>query len=783
MAKPPRIPTRKTVALHPPSTQRSDVSELLQRALVLHQKGELQQAGLIYQQILVQKPSDFDALHLYGLLQLQTKEPNQALALIDKAIAINPKVAAAYSSRGNALHELKRLDEAVASYDKAIVIQPDYIIALNNRGNALNELKRFDEAIVSFDKAIAIQPDFADAFYNRGNALHVLKRLGEAIASYNKAIAIKPNYTIALNNRGNALNELKRFDEAIASFDKAIALKPDFAEALYNRGNALLSLRRSDEALASYDKAIASKPDYAEGFNNRGNALKDLRRFDEAIASFNKAIALKSGYAEAFNNKGNVLNEIKRFDEALASYDSAMAIQPDYEFLAGHRLHMQMKLCDWKHLDVHLRNMAQALRAGGKTTHPFPVLGLTDDPHLQLAAAEIYGKAQCPPDALPCVFHSGSRNEKIRIGYYSADFHNHATSILMAELLESHDRSQFELYGFSFGPKVQDEMRQRICATFDHFIDVTNKSDIDIAKLSRELAIDIAVDLKGYTKDSRSGIFFHRCAPVQVNYLGYPGTMGASCIDYIVADKTLIPEIDQQYYSEKIVYLPYSYQVNDATRPIANRVFTREEAGLPDQCFVFCCFNNNYKILPQTFELWMQLLRDTSDSVLWLFEDNPTASRNLRQEAQARGVAPSRLVFAKRMDLADHLARHRLADLFLDTLPCNAHTTASDALWAGLPVLTLQGKSFAARVAASLLNALNMPELIAGTAEQYIFKAKELAKNPDLLRQTKEKLERNRQTSPLFNGKLFAQHLEKAFAAMHQRQIDGHAPDHLNIDP
>jgi predicted O-linked N-acetylglucosamine transferase (SPINDLY family) len=404
-----------------------------------------------------------------------------------------------------------------------------------------------------------------------------------------------------------------------------------------------------------------------------------------------------------------------------------------------------------------------------------------DDPALQRKAALIYltdQLSEAPPEG-----ERPNRDpaQKIRIGYYSSDFHNHATAHLMAELLASHDRQKFEVWGFSFGPDRRDAMRQRLAQTFDRFIDVHTHSDHEVAQLSRAMGVDIAVDLKGLTGDARTGIFAHRCAPLQVNFLGYPGTMALPCIDYIVADKVLIPPESQKHYSEKVVYLPHSYQVNDSQRKIADQRFTRAELGLPEQGFVFCCFNNNYKIQPQTFDIWMRLLHAVPGSVLWLFEDNPTAAKNLRLEADHRGVDPARLVFAQRMQLPEHLARHRLADVFLDTLPYNAHTTASDALWAGLPVLTLIGQSFAARVAASLLQAMDLPELITHSEAEYESKALALARQPEQLQALKSKIERQRKTSPLFKGQLFAKHLEAAYEAMLERHRAGLAPDHIFV--
>ena len=724
-----------------------------------------------------------EAFNNRGAVLNELQRLDEALASYDKAIALKPDYADAFNNRGNVLQELRRPDQALANYNKAIALRPGGTNAFYNRGNALKDLQRLDEALASYDKAIALEPHYADAFYNRGVVLKDLGRVDEALASYDEAIAIKPDYADALNNRGNALQDLQRLDDALASYDKAIELTPDYADAFYNRGLVLRDLHRLDEALASYDKTVAIEPAYAAAYYNRGNALQEIKRLEDALASYDQAIAIKPDYADALNNRGLVLQDLKRLDEALASYEKALAIKPDCEFLPGTKLHAQAHLCDWRDLSGQLDKLEAGLADGQKVTPPFPMLVLTDEPALQLKASKIYADARHPAATIPADFKKRDSADKIRVGYYSADFHNHATSYLMAELFEAHDSQRFELYGFSFGPDKQDEMRKRVAEGFDEFFDVTRKSDREIARVSRDLGIDIAVDLKGFTQDSRTGIFAAQCAPIQVNYLGYPGTMAAPYFDYIVADKILIPPESQQYYSEKIVYLPHSYQVNDSRRKISDKVFTRQELGLPENDFVFCCFNNNYKILPATMDGWMRLLKAVKASVLWLLEDNPTAARNLRREAQIRGVDPARLVFARRMKLEDHLARHKLADLFVDTLPCNAHTTTSDALWAGLPVLTRMGKSFASRVAASLLHAIDLPELITNTQEDYETRAIELASHPELLKAIQEKLRSKRLTSPLFDGQLFARHLETAYLAMHEKYLSGQAPSHIHVQP
>ncbi len=655
------------------------------------------------------------------------------------------------------------------------------IVQLFQQGLALHQQGQLSDAKSIYDSILNVNPRHFDALHLTGVILHQSGQFQVAADFMARAIEINPNNPFAYSNRGNTLSELKKFEAAIASYDKAIALKPDYPEAHYNRGNALSELKKFESAIASYDKAISLKPDYAEAHYNRGNALSELKKFEPAIASYDKAIGLKPDYAEAYRNRGSAHEELRRFDDALLSYKTALSLKPSYEFLVGTVMNTNMQICRWDDLAREIIRFEEDVLAGKVIAEPFISLSLIDKPSLHKIASKIYIDERLKIRQGLGSFKVHPSHEKIRLGYYSADFHNHATSYLMAELFEAHDSSKFELYGFSFGLSPDDEMKERVSAAFNQFIDVSSMTDRDVALLSRELGIDIAVDLKGYTKDNRTGIFAEGCAPIQVNYLGYPGTMGADYIDYIIADKTVIPESSQVDFTEKVVYLPHSYQVNDSKRIISEKVFTKVELGLPQNGFIFCCFNNNYKILPATFEGWMRILKAVEGSVLWLFEGHPTASSNLRKEAEARGVASSRLVFAKQMKLDEHLARHRLADLFIDTLPYNAHTTTSDALWAGLPVLTCMGKSFASRVAASLLNAIEMPELITHTQEDYEARAIELATQPAMLQELKAKLAINRLTTPLFDGQLFAKHIEAAYEAMYARSQAGLPPDHIEI--
>jgi len=610
-----------------------------------------------------------------------------------------------------------------------------------------------------------------------------LSRHDDALASFDQALAIKPDFADALNNRGNALQGLQRHAEALDSYDRALTVRPDYAEALSNRGNALAFLNRTEEALGSYARALAIRPDYTEALINQGNLLQGLRRHDEALESYARVLAITPDDVETLNNCGNALLDLRRFDDALGSFTQALRSNPDYPHLFGNWLHTRMKVCDWTELGPAFNHLAAGVAAGKPLASPFAVLGTPLPLALQRKCAGMLIEAKFPAsaDVRESVFKQG--RERIRLAYFSADFYSHATAYLMAGLFEHHNRKNFEVIAFSFGPPIHDPMRARLEATFDQFIDVREKSDADIALMARELEIDIAVDLKGFTQDGRPGIFARRAAPLQVSYLGYPGTMAASYIDYLIADPTLIPEEQVQHYAEKIAYLPHTYQVNDSRRVIADRQFTRQAAGLPERALVFCCFNNNWKITPEVFSIWMRLLERVEGSVLWLFEDNPGAGRNLRAEAGKRGIAAERLVFAPRMNQAEHLARHRLADLFLDTLPYNAHTTASDALWAGLPVLTRLGQTFPGRVAASLLRAVGLPELVTHTPEAYESMALELATNPPKLATLRQRLATNRLTCPLFDTALFTRHIEAAYTAMWQRHNAGLPPEHILLAP
>ena len=511
-----------------------------------------------------------------------------------------------------------------------------------------------------------------------------------------------------------------------------------------------------------------------------GVTLQEQGKLDEAIAAYNKALSIKPDYADAFNNMGVTLKDQGKLDEAIAAYNKALSIKPDYAAARAQCLHQLAHICDWSAIEA-ARSHVTELGIIGKSVPPFAVLPLEDAPDRHRLRSELYAQEQFLRKPLPAPAKPSQKPERLRIGYFSADFHNHATMYLMAQIFEQHDKEQFEVYAYSYGPDKKDDMRQRLINSVDVFHDVRELSDMQIVELARAEQLDIAIDLKGFTTNTRLAPFAHGLAPVQISYLGYPGTLGADFIDYIVADPVVIPEDKRHYYCEQIIYLPHTYQPTDNKRIISDKVITREDVGLLTDGFVFCCFNNNYKISPREFDIWMRLLQKVEGSVLWLLRSNKWAEQNLKREAEARGVNADRLIFADKLPQAEHLARQKLADLFLDTFNVNAHTTTSDALWAGLPVLTKLGNGFAARVAGSLLHAVGLPELVTETEEQYEALALELAANPERLSQIKEKLAANRLTQPLFDTEQYTRHLEAGYKMAYERCLNGQAPEHIYV--
>ena len=709
---------------------------LLQNAFRLHQSGDIERAARLYREVLLADRRNFHALYLLGFVHSQRGEFAEAERLIGEALIVNPRASDAWYNRGCALQNLGRLEDAVACFDQAITLNPRYDEALINRGAALSALNRHDDALKSLDAALRFKPNDVEALTGRATALSALGRHDEALRSVDQAIAIAPERASSWNSRGATLQQMKRHDEALASYERAIALDQGGHLARINRGLALLDLNRADDALRCYNADVAAMPESADLRNARADALQRTRHYEHAARE----------------------------------YEAVLHLDPDYRYARGSLAFCRLHCCDWQSLGSDRRSISAGLRAGKPVINPFQNIALSHSRVDQLACAKIAASDKYPATEHPLWNGERYRHERIRLAYLSADFNDHAVATLMAGVFEHHDKARFETIAISLVAGGANERRRRLERAFDRFIEAADKDDFATAQLLRQMEIDIAVDLMGYTGECRPRILGFRPAPLQVNYLGFPGTMGSSSIDYLVADATVIPDDHRRDYSETIIQLPDTYLPADDKRPIAERTPSRAEVGLPRDGLVFCSFNNSYKFTPEIFDVWMRLLTAVEHSVLWLPMTNDSAVRNLCREAQARGVAPSRLVFAPFVEsAAEHLARLKLADLFLDTLPYNAHSTASDALWAGVPVLTTAGDTFAGRVAASLLRALDLPELIADSLAAYEQLALRLAKDPAALRDLRARLARNRATSAAFDTARFTRNLESAYFSIYER--------------
>lgn len=717
----------------------------LDNALRLRHAGRLAEAADIYSQILRADPKHFEALHALGILRYQSGQIDEAERLIGAAIAVEPRADAIYN-RACVLLKLGRIEDAIGCFGEAIAVRPDYVEALTNRGGALMQLRRYAEAKADFDAVLVRAPALPQAW----------------------------------NNAGSASIKLRRFDEALERLDKALALRPDYGEAWMNRGLAFLLQGFLEKALADIDKAIALDPRSAEAWQHRGDAIA---YFDpvRAVADYDRALLLRPDHAETIFRRGNALLAQRRFEDAALGFRRVLEKDPDYEYARGGLLFCLQSCCDWTARDDELTKLRTDLKADRVALAPFTSLSLLRDPADMQSVARRFVAQQYPPQE-PVRRNAASKHERIRVAYLSANFNDHAVARLIAGVFEHHDKSRFETFGIGFGI-AKGEIHARIAGAFDNFLDVRTKNDRDVAQLIAEMDVDIAVDLMGFTEHCRLGILAFRPAPIQVNYLGFPGTMGADYIDYIIADPFVLKDDQRRDFTEQVVYLPDCYLPNDASRRMTERAPTRSQAGLPETGFVFCSFNQTYKFTPDLFDVWMRLLRTVDGSVLWLPLCAPAAMQNLKREAEARGVAAQRVLFAPfAATVEDHLARLQLADLFLDTLPYNSHTSTCDALFAGVPLVTCPGATFAGRVAASALLAHGVPELIAGSLADYEALALSIARNPQNVAALRAKIARHRDTHALFDTARFTRNLERAYTGMWQRHQRGEPPRGFSVE-
>ena len=720
------------------------MNNLLQQAVYHHQKKNYTEAKKLYKYLLRMNSGNFDALMLLGFLHAEIGETEEAISFLSKAAKINDQseplcfnLAIAYMSMGQ--HQ-----SAERFFRRVLVINPQNLKAIQELAAIESRKNNLDAAVRYYEKAIQISSVDADLYNDLALVIKRQKDYLRAIDLFRKSLELNPKNASALNNLGNLFIETGELTQAQELFYAAINIHPNLVGSYIGLGSI-------SEMRDSYVEAI----DF----------------YDTALDVDRKSIV-------ALTNKAQALLKLGQYQDALVIFNEAHSLDPDFRNLCGSRIGAQLQLCEWSSLTRQIDELQQKIARGLAATDPFVELTIMDSPKTQKRAAEIYFNDQF--SAAGSIPSGRTRSsQKIKVAYFSADFRSHPVSFLTAELFEVHSREKFEFIGVSFS-NVKDEWQKRISCALDQFIDASQMSDQEVINLIHQHEIDIAIDLGGYTQKSRFGLFAKRLAPVQMSYLGYLGTTGSHCIDYIIADSEIIPVESQKYYSEKVAYLP-SYQANDSHRAPSDLRFSRQALGIPEDAFVFCCFNNNYKILPDTFSSWMRILIKVESSVLFLYVESATAQENLRKEAAARGVNPARLIFGERLSVSDYLARYQVADLFLDTYPYNAGTTASDALWVGVPVLTRRGESFASRVASSLLTAIGLPELITKTIGEYEALATSLGSDPEKLRAIKEKLEANKLTMPLFNTRQFAENLEKLYEIAHQRSISGQQPESIRV--
>ena len=818
------------------------VDEALQRGVAAHQAGNIVEADKYYTAVLNVQPKHPDANHNMGILAVGTGKPKQAVAFFKIATEVNPDNEHFWVSYISNLLELKQKNDARRGIKKAIkngiskevlkqlerrtknhqtshgsVQDPEQSqvlpviefqcqgrtqqaldlihellkvfqtspVLFNLRGCSYSDLGRSDDAIDNFDKALKLLPSYADAHCNMGNSLYAKGEVVEALKSYGRAIKIDANHSNSYHNMGHVLQADGDLDGAIRSYKLAVKADPNNALAFNNIGTVLAGRGEFDGATKNYQQCIKIKPDYAEAFNNLGVVFSEQGQFDIAESYYEHAIKLKIDFPEAHYGLATVFEYKRDFKTAIENYAKALTFKSNYSAARAQKLYLQAYLCCWADR-VKEQDLIPLLGISCDSVSSFAMFSLEDSPSRHRVRAELLAQKKFKYPSSSFDLAAIKKKSRIRVAYFSVDFRDHPVAHLMMRALELHYRHDFEVYAYSCGAAGIDDadddiIRERIISAVDHFRDIFGVADLDAAEIARADNIDIAIDLTGYTKNSRTGIFAHRAAPIQINYLGFPGTMGAEFMDYIVVDDVLVPDELREHYSESVIRLPSAYMATDNTREISASALSRQEMNLPEDGFVFCVFNNSYKITPKEFNIWVRLLHQVEGSVLWLRSFHKTAEENLCREAQDRGIDPCRLIFAEVFPMPEHLARQRLADLFLDTFIFNAHSTAVDALWAGLPVVTKLGEGFAARVAGSLLTSLGMTELVTSTEEAYEALALDLATNPERLSRVKQTLSENLLTTPLFDSEQFTKDLESGYRQAYQRHADGLAPADIQV--
>lgn len=749
--------------------------------VALAQTGDLARAEKALESARKLAPKSAAVLTDLATVLIMALRPAEALPPLERARKLDPSLNSALFYQGVALTNLDRPAEALAAFDALAAREPGNPVALQNRSALLLKLGRLDEAASAVAALLARAPEHPPALALQASILIEQSRHEEALTLCERILARDPLFAEAHAARGAALARLERTDDAVAAFQKALDLRPDYPEALLNLARTEGARGRLAESLAALDRLLAIAPSRVDALFERALCLQRLARFEDAIATYDRLLALAPDHRDAAFNRASAMMMMARYDEAATAFERLFRRAPDHDYLLGLLIHARMQTCDWRDIDKWTERLRVAIDEGKRASPPFPLLALDIGQQRLRAATSAYAALEFPSRPLFPPRRAGG-GDKIRVAYLSGEFRDQATAYLMAEVYENHDRARFDIVGIDTGAADDGAMRARIGAALGGLKTMADAPDREIARFLADGAFDIAINLNGWFGQGRNGVFAARPCPVQINYLGYPGTLGADYFDYIVGDAHVIPPGDEKHFVEKIVRLPECYQPNDSRRAIAADAPSRRELGLPETGFVFCCFNNNHKIAAPMFDIWARLLKQVENSVLWLVIRNEAARGRLREEARRRGVDPARLVFAPYARLDEHLARHARADLFLDTLPHNAHTTASDSLWAGVPVLTCAGDTFAGRVAASLLDTVGLPELATRSLDEYEALALRLARDPALLDDLRARLARVRRDSPLFDGRRYTRHLERAFETMVEKSRRGEAPAGFDVE-
>jgi len=736
-------------------------------------RGDYSGAVDVLTPLVKQLPHHFQTQFLMGVAQLAANRPALALPCLLRAAALEPSNLQVLSNLGICYKNLGDLKLSLQYHKTTVDINPTYAKGYFNVGIVYMEKQEWLSAIGNFTTAIEYQNKYSEAYINLSNCLYQLKKFKDAIGVcdvYTNNYGTEP---LIIFNKCRSLFDSGLKATAIKTLLEQVDLLPETSDLYTLLGNMYSATNDHQEAIACYQKSIAINPHDFISFSNLGASLVYAGMPIHAIDAFEQAIILNPTSPIPHKNIANIYNTNKRYDLALKHLEIANHLDKDDMYIHSLLVHNKIHTCAWNGLQALTDGMRVGLLNDGQFCNPFPPIAYLETQRELTNIAIGWVTAKNPDSHFFPTIKPLKKSHKIKLGYFSADFHDHATALLMTGLLEQHDKSKFEVYGFSFGPDGADALSNRLRRTFDTLTDVRSLSDRAVTALAREMEVDIAFDLKGFTQDARTSIFSERAAPIQINYLGFPGSMGAPYIDYILADGYVIPLGQEIDYTEKVIRLPHCYQPNDNLRALPVEPQSRLDHGLPEAAFVLCSFNNNYKITSEVFSIWMRVLLQFPHTVLWLLHDNQTAQDNLRMEATKRGVDPDRLVFAKRLSAVDHLARHQCADLFIDTYPCNAHTTASDALWAGLPVVTCSGNSFASRVAGSLLTHIGLEDLITSNLPDYELKIGDLIANPQQLAAFKTRLKHNKQTHPLFDTQAYTRDFEDTLLYLYaQHTID-----------